>query len=327
MSTLTPLRGPARVAVRQHRSSLRTGGLLALAGAVAVIGFALWSSHLIDAFEAGPCEVSGTSGRACDQRIVDFQGSMHLYSSVLMYAGLVLTALPVIVSAFVAGPVIARELESGTYRMAWTQSVTPARWLAAKLAVPTVLLVAGVTVLSAVLAWARTRTSSDFTVDWFDAQVFGTTIPVVTGYTLLGIAVGSLTGLLVHRTVAAIAVAAVTTGTVMVTLGTFRSDLWPLRTATATFDGRLDVPLDSWVVEIGRVTGGGERLPMDVCRPQDDEGAQARCLADRDITGLFVDHHPASHLWPLQLVETGIVLALAALALTLAFRVLRRRHG
>ncbi|MEU6015011.1 hypothetical protein ABZ826_13465 [Streptomyces sp. NPDC047515] len=53
-----------------------------------------------------------------------------------------------------------------------------------------------------------------------------------------------------------------------------------------------------------------------------------RCLADKDITLRYlVDYHPASHFWPLQLVETGILLALAALAVALAFRVLRRRHA
>lgn len=48
-------------------------------------------------------------------------------------------------------------------------------------------------------------------------------------------------------------------------------------------------------------------------------------MADHDITAHYLDYHPASHFWPVQLVETGILLALAALALTLAFRVLRRR--
>ncbi|MGP3753996.1 hypothetical protein [Streptomyces sp. IBSNAI001] len=326
MSTLTPLRGSARVVVRQHRGTLRIAGLLALAGAVAVIGFALWTSHVIDSFEAGSCEASGLSGTACDQRIVDFSASMSLFQRQLTYAGLVLTVLPGIVSAFVAGPLIARELESGSYRVAWTQSVTPARWLAAKLAVPTVLLVAGVTVLSAVLGWAQTRTATDYPVDWFDAPVFGATVPVVIGYTLLGIAVGALTGLLVRRTVAAMAVAVVVTGAVMVALVNLRSSLWPLETTVGTAEGRLDVPLESWVVDLGRVTASGDRLPTDVCwRGGASEAREARCMAERDITGWFVDHHPASHLWPLQLVETGIVLALAALAVTAAFRVLRRR--
>ncbi|MCZ7459444.1 hypothetical protein [Streptomyces sp. WMMC940] len=41
----------------------------------------------------------------------------------------------------------------------------------------------------------------------------------------------------------------------------------------------------------------------------------------------FARTHPPSHFWPIQLVETGIVLALAAVATYAAFRVLRRRHG
>ncbi|MEV8227536.1 hypothetical protein AB0P41_16035 [Streptomyces sp. NPDC079167] len=325
MSTLTPLRGPARVVVRQHRITLRVAGLLALAGAVALIGFALWASHVIDSFEAGSCEASGLSGPACDQRIVDFSGSMSFFQRGLTYAGLVLTVLPGIVSAFVAGPLIARELESGTYRVAWTQSVTPTRWLVAKLAVPTVFLVAGVTVLSAVLAWAQTRTATDYTVDWFDAPLFGATAPVVIGYTLLGVAVGALTGLLVRRIVAAMAVAVVVTGAVMVALATLRSSLWPLRTTIGTTEGRLDIPIESWVVDLGLVTTDGDRLPTDVCWRNASEAQTARCMAERDITGWFVDHHPPSHLWPLQFVETGIVLVLAALAVAGAFRVLRRR--
>ncbi|MFD4897657.1 hypothetical protein [Streptomyces sp. NPDC058411] len=326
MSTLTPLRGSARVVVRQHRGTLRVAGLLALAGAVAVIGFALWTSHLIDEFDAGACKASGVSGPVCDQRIVDFNRSMSRFSSVLMYAGMVVTVLPGISSAFVAGPLIARELESGTYRVAWTQSVTPARWLAAKLAVPTVLLVASMTMLSVVLGWAQTRTATDYPVNWFDAQVFGATLPVVIGYTLLGIAVGALTGLLVRRTLAAMAVAVVVTCTVMGTLGVYRRDLWPLRTDITPSGGNPPVPLDAWMLQVGRITESGDRVLWDTCLNV-NEAREARCLAELDITGWFYDYHPASHLWPLQLVETGILLALTALAVIAAFRVLRRRTG
>ncbi|MER5892114.1 hypothetical protein [Streptomyces sp. NPDC001876] len=327
MSTLALLRGPARVAVRQHRRTLRIAGLVAVAAIVVLIGFALRTSHLIDAFAASTCKASGVSGPACDQRIVDFNGSMSLYSTLLMYAQLALMVLPGAVGAFFAGPVIARELESGTYRMAWTQSVTPTRWLAAKLAAPAVLLVAGVTALSVTLSWAQTRTADEFTVNWFDAPVFVATLPLVLGYTLLGIAVGALTGLLVRRTVAAMSVAALVMGTVMATLVSLRSGLWPLETRISPTEGNSGVPESAWVVDVGRVTSSGERLPLDVCWPQAEEAQVTRCLAERDVTGMFVDYHPASHLWPLQLVETGILLALAALALALAFRVLRRRHG
>ncbi|MFF4271246.1 hypothetical protein [Streptomyces sp. NPDC001536] len=42
------------------------------------------------------------------------------------------------------------------------------------------------------------------------------------------------------------------------------------------------------------------------------------------MTGYFTDYHPASHFWPLQLVETGLTLAVAALAVGTAFWLLRR---
>ncbi|WP_445280683.1 hypothetical protein [Streptomyces sp. DSM 118148] len=45
----------------------------------------------------------------------------------------------------------------------------------------------------------------------------------------------------------------------------------------------------------------------------------------RNAGGDFAVYHPASHFWPLHLVETGVVLALTTLAATAAFRVLRRR--
>ncbi|MET7369324.1 hypothetical protein ABZS61_26385 [Streptomyces sp. NPDC005566] len=327
MSTLTPLRGPARVAVRQHRRALQIAGLVAVAGIIVLVVFALRTSHVMDTFAAGPCEASGVSGPECDQRIRDFSDAMYLYSRVLTYASLILTVLPGVVSAFVAGPVIARELESGTYRMAWTQSVTPTRWLAAKLAVPAVLLVAGVSLLSAVFTWARPRAGVESPLYWYEAPVFAATPPAVIGCTLLGIAVGALTGLLVRRTVAAMSVAALVMGTVITTLASLRSSLWPLRTVIRPTEGNSGIPNTSWVIDLGRVTGSGERLPWEVCLPRADETFMKRCLTEHDVTGAYLDYHPASHFWPLQLVETGILLAFAALALALAFRVLRRRHG
>lgn len=45
------------------------------------------------------------------------------------------------------------------------------------------------------------------------------------------------------------------------------------------------------------------------------------------VTQRYVDYHPESHRWPLQLVESGILLAAAALAVYLAYRLLRRLHA
>ena len=44
-----------------------------------------------------------------------------------------LAVVPAVVGAFWGAPLVARELEAGTHRLAWTQSVTRGRWLATRL--------------------------------------------------------------------------------------------------------------------------------------------------------------------------------------------------
>ena len=44
-----------------------------------------------------------------------------------------LAVAPALIGVFWGAPLVARELEAGTHRLAWTQSVTRTRWLAIKL--------------------------------------------------------------------------------------------------------------------------------------------------------------------------------------------------
>ena len=57
-----------------------------------------------------------------------------IYSS-LQLLGTVLIGVPAAIGAFWGAPLLARELELGTHRLAWTQGVTRGRWLGVKLAV------------------------------------------------------------------------------------------------------------------------------------------------------------------------------------------------
>ncbi|WP_405693204.1 hypothetical protein [Streptomyces sp. NBC_01185] len=327
-TTLTParpsLRGPARVVVRQHRLTLWIVGGLALAAVVGLIALVLRSSHVAEVFGASNCPVDGGAGRACDQTARTYADSMNTYRRVFDYYAALLVALPTLFSAFVAGPVIARELESGTYRMSWTQSVSPARWLAARLAVPAVLLVAGTAALAVCLHGARALADLPYRSEWYSAQVYATTGTVLAAHVLFALCVGAVAGLLIRRVLPALTVSVLATGAVTAAFTYFRGLLWPRATVT----GRsLDVESDIWWVETGHITGAGERLPQDVCAQVSSATDYARCMADHDVTSHYLDYHPASHFWPLQLVETGILLALAAVALAVAFRVLRRLHG
>ena len=325
MSTLTTLRGPARVVVRQHRWTLWTASGLTLVAVVGLIAVALRSSHVTEVFAASNCPVDGSDGDPdCMRTARTYLDSMFEYRGVFDDFSLALMALPVLFSAFVAGPLIARELESGTYKLSWTQSVSPARWLTAKLAVPTVLLLTGTAVLSVFLHRARSYADSPYPAEWYTAYVHSTTGTVPAAHVLFGLCAGALIGLLVRRTLLALAVSAAVTGTVITAFTYLRAGLWPPRTVTGA---HLDVSPNIWWVEVGDLTSSGERLSQTVCSQSASEADRLQCMAAHDITSHYLDYHPASHFWPIQLVETGILLVLAALSLALAFRVLRRRQG
>jgi hypothetical protein len=248
-----------------------------------------------------------------------------------------LALLPLAVGAFVAGPMIARELESGTYKIAWTQSMSPAQWLMAKLAVPlggmlvaTSVLVVALRLLRGSFVGPRT-----FRFRWYEGGVFQALGPVTVAGAVLGIAVGALAGLLVRRTLLAMVATVLAVGAVLATLQLWRIVLWPVRTWVGGGDGpggRV------WVSSEGWQTAAGVRIDTGPCvevarraafeANRDVYGsAFDKCVADRGGVTRYVDYHPASHFWPLQLVETGILLALAGAAVFVAFRVLRRLHG
>lgn len=230
MSAIT-LRGPARLVVRQHRLVLGLSGALALAGIVLVAGAWWFTSSAADDFAGTGCSVDYTV-RGCGIQARHFLSVEMHYSRLLDYAGLVMTALPALVGLFVAGPLIGREMEDGTYRLSWSQSVSPARWLAAKLAVPGALTAAGVAVLSAVYAWGWSRTyETNYPSKSSEPLVYGAMGPVPVASALLGLALGALIALLLRRTLASMTLTVAVSLALIVAREAVRPDgsFWPLQ--------------------------------------------------------------------------------------------------
>ncbi|MEV7848358.1 ABC transporter permease [Streptomyces cyaneofuscatus] len=316
------LLGSARVLLRVHRRSLwAAGGLLVLCLG-AVPGLLLWvrsqsSKELCPDGDMTPC----------GDDVYLTTPARSITESYLAYGGSAVLLLSVLVGAFVAGPLIARELESGTFRMAWAQSVSPARWLAARLAVPAALGVAGISALCLVYRWGWTeirRTENTYDPSWWQGGVFPGIGPAAVGYLLFGVAVGALCALLIRRMLLSMAVTVVVFGVAVTGFTERRWMLWPTDQVTG---GGWMLDRHDWITEWGMRTASGERVLWEHCDLDSGDKVAAVCMADRGGLTMFVDYHPASHLWPLQLVETGILLALAALATCAAFRLLRRLHG
>ena len=124
---------------------------------------------------------------------------------------MIVLGAPVLVGVFWGAPLIARELETGTFRLVWTQSVTRARWLAVKLLVVGFASVAVTGLLSLIVTWWSNpiyglSLTSPATPNRFDLLLFGTGWLAPLGYAAFGFMVGVTAGLLFRRTLPAMGV-------------------------------------------------------------------------------------------------------------------------
>ncbi|MFI5676406.1 ABC transporter permease [Streptomyces cellulosae] len=254
------------------------------------------------------------------------QYAILLHKDVYQYATFALLAVPFLVAAWAGASLVGRELEQGTVRLAWTQGVSPRRWLAAKLAVPAVpvTLGTGLLVLLHHLMWSAGDGRIGTAKDWYSGETFyaNGTVPVVLA--LAGLAAGALLGLLTGRSLAALGGALGLTGLLWLGTQLAMPHLWPTVTRVSSLH---DGPTGSGLgVERGLLTASGARIGDHGC----DDGGTPKCRAlfDRlDAVGYYHDYHPESHYWPLQITTSAVLLGVTALLTVAAFRVLRRRTG
>ena len=113
--------------------------------------------------------------------------------------------VPVLIGMFWGAPLIARELETGTFRLAWTQSVSRMRWLLVKLGLVGLASAAVGGLLSLMVTWWYSPIDK-VNQNRFGAAAFGLHGFVPAGYALFAFALGATTGLLFRRTLPAMAV-------------------------------------------------------------------------------------------------------------------------
>ena len=110
--------------------------------------------------------------------------------------------VPALIGIFWGAPLIARELETGTYRLAWNQSITRTRWLATKLGIIGAATVATTGLLSlAVTTWAnRIDVAAG---DRIMPELFGARGIVPIGCAIFAFMLGVTFGMLIRRTIPA----------------------------------------------------------------------------------------------------------------------------
>ncbi|MEU7322438.1 ABC transporter permease [Streptomyces griseoviridis] len=305
--------------LRLHRPALYvwTATVLVLAAALLWLG-----GPLTDAAVTGWRQYDACRGAT---RCAYDQDAILRYKDVYTYTTWAVLALPLLVAGWAGAALIGGELESGTAHLAWTQGVSPTRWLAAKLAVPGALTAVG-TALLVVLhrrAWLAGEHGIDTAKPWSSLETFYANGPLPVALALAGLTAGALVGLARRRALAALV------GGLSATLalwGTVQLAVPRLYPAVTTYTGlRHDGPAGSGItLDSGVVTADGTRVPDVFCGSA--EYPRCRAVYDKlDAVGFYSTYHPSSHYWPLQWTGTGIVLAVAVLSAVAAFTLIARR--
>jgi ABC-type transport system involved in multi-copper enzyme maturation permease subunit len=287
----------------------------------------------------------------------------------LFYGGIaVLAVAPAVIGIFWGAPLVARELETGTYRLAWTQSVTRGRWLATKLGLSVLATAVAIGVLTtAITWWARpidgaTGSQRGSLASRLTPISFAMRGIVPVGYAVFALLLGTLIGLILRRSVPAMAVTLAIYVFVQVAVPLWiRPHLVPPTTTSmvisrSTLDGiasdgsgpftiTTHAASGDWILTNQTVDAHGRTAalpswfsdcvppPPGVAQPggktevTSGSGTLDACLTRLTDEGYRqrVVYQAHNQFWRLQWAETGLYLGASALLAGLSFRWIRRR--
>jgi hypothetical protein len=291
----------------------------------------------------------------CDNVLNDV---LRTYGPPLQLAQLAVIIAPALIGIFWGAPLISREVETGTDQLAWNQSVTRTRWLAVKLTGLCGAAIATAGLLSYLLTWWA-GPLDQIVGDRYGAMTFSSRDVVPLAYAAFAFALGTAAGLLVRRTVAAMAITLAAFIAVQILVPTaVRPNLLPSTTVTFAINATtmsqshgiwgnngnfhvdgLPIPQGAWLIsDPGVEDAFGQVARMDnyiqcfpgprVFKPigEDPFPQVGACLASFNLHET-VAYQPASHYWPLQWIESAIFLAVATVLFGFCFWWIRRRQN
>jgi hypothetical protein len=305
------------VGLRQQRTEtlVAAGILILLAVLLVPTGLQMTSAYHHDNLSS--C-LGDTTSFACGASIRSFMSRFAAIGALTSW----LTLLPGLVGVLLAAPFVL-EIENGTYRLAWTQSITRGRWVAGKLAIALCGSILFSLAFTLLVTWWRTP----FTrlEGRMDTSVFDSEGIVVFGYTLFALGLVLAIGILWRRAVPALLVGFGLYIVTRVFVDTWlRQRLVTPVSATWSSAGPEPAGLGrAWVLSEWPSDKLGHAIPSPIGPCIGSFGGHAKaiipnCVARRGEGFTHTVFQPASHFWPIQLIETGIfggiALALVAFA-------------
>jgi hypothetical protein len=196
-----------------RQSRAQTIAAAAALGALAVI---LWITgpnlvHLYDTSGIASCNPDGN----CPALASAFPNKLSQLDAVLYVVGIgVLLLVPGLIGVFWGAPLVTREIEARSLPLAWNQSVTRTRWIAVKLGLLGLLAAATAGLLSLMVTWWASPIDTALNLDpntrldltRLGPILFDTRDITPVGYAAFAFALGVTAGVLIRRTLPAMAV-------------------------------------------------------------------------------------------------------------------------
>lgn len=285
---------------RQHRTQLFvTLGLLAAVGGVLLLS----GQAALDAANGhltSSCRGGGVPCVETDAGLEDLYQKIYPMIAMLPF-------VPLLAGIFWGAPLLAREYERNTHQLAWTQSVSRGRWLGVKF---------GVLALCAALAGLLSGRMFDAWLELFpgkartltETSYFGAAGIAPAAWWLFAFTLGAAAGVLVRKTLPAIAITVAVFVVASVALLVLRPHYAePVRSIGADPSAKGGL-----IVDVGRVAPDGREFRAfdDVpgCRQGRGMTECAEAAGYRD----FTVYQPATRFWRFQWTEAGILLAATA---------------
>jgi ABC-type transport system involved in multi-copper enzyme maturation permease subunit len=313
-------------------------------GALALVALALALSgaHLAHLYDASGIAACHADCRALAAGFLQRQGteldvSQGLGAAVLAVSGLI--------GAFWGAPLVAREFETGSFRLALTQSVTRRRWLAVKLGLVGVCSLAVSGLLSLMVTWWASPLDAAGMDPW---ATFGQRDVAPVGYGAFAFMLGVAAGILLRRTIPAMAVTLAVFAAVQIAV-----PIWvrphliapeqiarPVTAVNASSMGSetgnrlFFVPAPANMPGAWIMSPAGDCQTTASCQIITPSGRSAAalpatkaCMQNGPTSGpgscpAYIDglhlrqvitYQPASRYWPLQWSETGIYLGIGVI--------------
>jgi ABC-type transport system involved in multi-copper enzyme maturation permease subunit len=288
------------VSWRQHRGQAIASlvVLIALAVYAIVLGTSMRTAFSSDGLAA--C-LARSQGTACPNGVVAFMNEFGSEVNIAFWS--VALIVPGLIGILVGGSLIARELEYGTWRLAWSQSVPRTRWLAVKLALVTGGLIVLGAAMTAVITWYRAP--MDQLTGRLQHNIFDFEGLVLTAYILCAFGFAVLAGLLLRRSIPAMVAAFIPWLAIRLVVEFL---LRPHFLAPVTGPAHCTA------------NGCGDGLGF---VPQ-ATGRIGDLILNFGPNNL-VTYQPADRFWPFQFIEAGIFVALTAAALGATIWLVHRR--